>query len=94
MDFKDWKVWALIIASVLAFGLALMYPYSPQKQEVLQQYEQLPDDEIIDIIVTIPDLESAKAFLSVKYGGYVIIEQYYLDSKKAWLFKLKKAGDK
>jgi len=95
MDFKDWKLWIILITSALAIGLAFIYPYQPQRQEVLTQYEQMQDKTVIDVIVQVEDLEQAKNILTTKYDEYVIIEQYYLDNKKSWLFKLKKKeGDK
>ncbi|NUU94842.1 hypothetical protein XO10_00730 [Marinitoga sp. 1135] len=94
MNLSDWKLWIVIIASVLAVGLAFVYPYQPQRQEVLQEYQNMSDQEIIDVIVPLENKDEALTYLAMKYDGYMIIEEYYIDNKKSWFFRLKKEGVK
>ncbi|APT75069.1 MULTISPECIES: hypothetical protein [unclassified Marinitoga] len=94
MNLSDWKLWIVIIASVLAVSLAFVYPYQPQRQEVLQEYQNMSDQEIIDVIVPLENKDEALTYLAMKYDGYMIIEEYYIDNKKSWFFRLKKEGVK
>jgi len=94
MDLKYWKLWIILIASLAAVVLSFVYPYQPQRQEVLQQYQNMQDKEIVDVIVPIEDKQEALSYLAMKYDGYMVIEEYYLANKKSWFFRLKKEDDK
>ncbi|WP_129408106.1 hypothetical protein [Marinitoga lauensis] len=93
MDMKDWKLWIILAATLAAVILGFVYPYQPQRQEVLQQYQNMQDNEIIDVVVQIEDKNRALQYLAMKYDGYTVIEEYYLDNKKSWFFRLEKEGD-
>jgi hypothetical protein len=94
MDLTDWRVWAILIASVLAFGLAILYPYQKQDVSILQEYQETQAGDVIDVIVETPDLETAKSILAMKYDGYTIVEQFYVKDKNVWIFRLQKEGEK
>lgn len=93
MDMKDWKLWIILAATLAAVILGFVYPYQPQRQEVLQQYQNMQDNEIIDVVVQIEDKNQALQYIAMKYDGYTVIEEYYLPNKKSWFFRLQKVGE-
>ena len=93
IDFKDWKIWLVVAAGIVAMLLPLavtQFQHSQQDTAIVQQYLSEEEENTIDVYVYTDTWENAKQILAIKYDGYVVEEYIYVDSKKAFFVRLKK----
>ena len=91
--------WFAVLGAAIGLVGYLIYPQTNTHTD----YTQIANDytsgnvsDVLDVIVFQQDHNKALAEMALKYPDYTIIEEAYLESKKAWFFRIvkRKEGEK
>ena len=85
MSWQDWIFVGILIVAVI---LAVIYPYQPQPENVVQGYEQAKEEGVIMVFYPVSKGEAVKRFQE-EYPDYKIQNMWKV-SKGTWIKGVKK----